>query len=194
MVNKVTEDSKYHEAIMKLLAVMQLTLKGTPFIFQGDEMGLTNYGFTSMDQITDVEAKGYFAEYVNQMSEKEAFQKILCGTREHTRVLLPWNEKLPSYHKGLTQKINENVTDDYRELIGLRRKDQTLIYGEFDVLNKKKDRFVYKRSLDGKEYIIDCNLGKEVQKAYVADGYECIFTTGGKGGTLGAYEARIWKN
>ena len=194
MVNKVTEDSKYHEAIMKLLAVMQLTLKGTPFIFQGDEMGLTNYGFTSMDQITDVEAKGYFAEYVNQMSEKEAFQKILCGTREHTRVLLPWNEKLPSYHEGLTQKINENVTDAYRELIGLRRKDQTLIYGEFDVLNKKKDRFVYKRSLDGKEYIIDCNLGKEVQKAYVADGYECIFTTGGKGGTLGAYEARIWKN
>ena len=193
MVNKVTEDSKYHEVIMKLLAVMQLTLKGTPFIFQGDEMGLTNYQFTSMNQITDVEAKGYYAEYVNQMSEQEAFQKILCGTREHTRVLLPWNEKLPSYHEGLTQKMNENVTEAYRELIRLRRNDQTLIYGEFDVLNKKKDRFVYKRSLDGKEYIIDCNLGKEVQKAYAAEGYECIFTTGGKDDTLGAYEARIWK-
>ena len=193
MVNKVTEDSKYHEVIMKLLAVMQLTLKGTPFIFQGDEMGLTNYQFTSMNQITDVEAKGYYAEYVNQMSEQEAFQKILCGTREHTRVLLPWNEKLPSYHEGLTQKMNENVTEAYRELIRLRRNDQTLIYGEFDVLNKKKDRFVYKRSLDGKEYIIDCNLGKEVQKAYAAEGCECIFTTGGKDDTLGAYEARIWK-
>ena len=193
MVNKVTEDSKYHEVIMKLLAVMQLTLKGTPFIFQGDEMGLTNYQFTSMNQITDVEAKGYYAEYVNQMSEQEAFQKILCGTREHTRVLLPWNEKLPSYHEGLTQKMNENVTEAYRELIRLRRNDQTLIYGEFDVLNKKKDRFVYKRSLDGKEYIIDCNLGKEAQKAYAAEGYECIFTTGGKDDTLGAYEARIWK-
>ena len=193
MVNKVTEDSKYHEVIMKLLAVMQLTLKGTPFIFQGDEMGLTNYQFTSMNQITDVEAKGYYAEYVNQMSEQEAFQKILCGTREHTRVLLPWNEKLPSYHEGLMQKMNENVTDTYRELIRLRREDQTLIYGEFDVLNKKKDRFVYKRSLDGKEYIIDCNLGKEVQKAYAAEGCECIFTTGGKDDTLGAYEARIWK-
>ena len=193
MVNKVTEDARYHEVIMKLLAVMQLTLKGTPFIFQGDEMGLTNYAFTSMDQITDVEAKGYFAEYAGQMSEKEAFQKILCGTREHTRVLLPWNEKLPSYHEGLMQKMNENVTDTYRELIRLRREDQTLIYGEFEVLNKKKDRFVYKRSLDGKEYIIDCNLGKEIQKAYGADGYECIFTTVGKDDTLKAYEARIWK-
>ena len=76
MVNKITEDVTYHEAIMKLLAVMQMTLKGTPFIFQGDEMGLVNYKFTSMDQITDVEAKGYYAEYLEKMSEKDAFAKL----------------------------------------------------------------------------------------------------------------------
>ena len=193
MVNKITEDTKYHEAIMKLLAVMQLTLKGTPFIFQGDEMGLVNYQFTSMDQITDVEAKGYYAEYLEKMSEKDAFLKILAGTREHTRVLLPWNEKLPDYHKGLKQNIRENITKVYKELIKLRHSDLTFIYGEFDVLNKEKDRFVYKRSLDGAEYIVDCNLGKETKKAYRNKEFECIFTTGNIEDTLGAYEARIWK-
>ena len=141
MVNKITEEAEYHEAIMKLLAVMQLTLKGTPFIFQGDEMGLVNYQFTSMDQVTDVEAKGYYAEYIEKMSKEEAFAKILSGTREHTRVLLPWNKKLPSYHQGLNQKIRDNITETYKTLIKLRHSDETFVYGEFEVLNKKKNRF-----------------------------------------------------
>ena len=88
------------------------------------------------------------------MSEEDAFKKILVGTREHTRVLLPWNEKLPSYHDGLVQEIRTEITDVYKTLIKLRHEDETFVYGEFDVLNKKKDRFVYKRSLEGKEYII----------------------------------------
>ena len=191
MVNKVTEDVQYHEAIMKLLAVMQMTLKGTPFIFQGDEMGLTNYQFTSMDQVTDVEAKGYYAEYLEKMSEKEAFAKILTGTREHTRVLLPWNEKLPSYHEGLVQEIRTEITDVYKDLIKLRRENEALIYGDFEVVNKDKDRFVYKRVLGETEYIIDCNLGKQQRKEYKISG-KCVFTTGNEKGPLSPYEARIF--
>lgn len=193
MVNKVTEDTRYHEAIMKLLAVMQMTLKGTPFIFQGDEMGLVNYKFTSMDQITDVEAKGYYAEYLETKTPEEAFKTILAGTREHTRVLLPWNEKLPDYHAGLHQKIRENITEVYKELINLRHSDQTFVYGEFEVLNQEKNRFVYKRSQAEAEYIIDCNLGKEEKRSHPMNGYECIFSTEGTAEMLGAYEARILK-
>ena len=193
MVNKVTEDPKYQEAVMKLLAVLQMTLKGTPFIFQGDEMGLTNYKFTSMEQVTDVEAKGYYAEYLEKMSEEDAFAKILSGTREHTRVLLPWNEKLPEYHRGLEQKIRSEITETYRELIKIRHLDETFVYGEFTVLNRKKDRFVYQRSMNGSEYIIDCNLGKRAVKAFCADDYECLFTTKNISEKLDSYEARIWK-
>ena len=111
MVSKVSGDVKYHAAIQKLLVTMQLTLKGTPFIFQGDEMGLVNYDFTSMSQITDVEAKGYYAEQILKKSYKEVFDTIVAGTREHCRILLPWNEKLPSYHEGLKQEINEENTN-----------------------------------------------------------------------------------
>ena len=193
MVNKVTEDSRYHDAIMKLLAVMQMTLKGTPFIFQGDEMGLTNYPFTSMEQLTDVEAKGYYQEFLEKMSPEEAFAKLLSGTREHTRVLLPWNDKLPEYHAGLKQEIRSSVTDVYKELIRLRHSDQTFVYGEFTVLNRKKDRFVYKRSYEGAEYVIDCNLGKEDKKVYIPEGYQCVFTSKTENATLSSYEARIWK-
>ena len=156
-------------------------------------MGLTNYKFTSMDQVTDVEAKGYYAEYLEKMSEKEAFAKILTGTREHTRVLLPWNEKLPAYHEGLNQEVRKEITKVYKELIELRHSDVTFVYGDFEVLNKEKDRFVYKRSLDGSEYMIDCNLGKDKRKAFVPEGWECIFTTGNGQALLAPYEARIWR-
>jgi oligo-1,6-glucosidase len=109
MISKITKNGAYHTQLSKLLAVMQLTLKGTPFIFQGDEMGLANYAFTSMDQITDVEAKGYYAEHIEKKSHEEVFATILAGTREHCRVLLPWNDKLPEYHTGLKQPTKPEV-------------------------------------------------------------------------------------
>ncbi len=196
MISKVTKEVKYHPALAKLLAVIQLTMKGTPFIFQGDEMGLSNYGFTSMEQITDVEAKGYYQELLDKgKSPEEAFAIILAGTREHCRVLLPWNDKLPGYHEGLTQKINEDIQETYRRLIALRKADDTLVYGDFKVLNSKKDRFTYSRSLSGSRYIIDCNLGKKKQKAYQSRGdYELVYASAEwEEGFLQPYEARIWR-
>ena len=194
MISKVTKDKSHHTALSKLLAVMQFTLKGTPFVFQGDEMGLANYDFTSIDQMTDVEAKGYYEEKCQTESADKVFTALLAGTREHCRVLLPWNEKLPSYHAGLHQEIKEEVQKAYRDIITLRRSDKTFIYGDFEVLNKKKNRFVYRRYEGNKEYIVDCNLGKEGCKAYaLGNEYELIYTTGSTGEVLGAYEARIWK-
>ena len=196
MISKISKDASYHRAIAKLLAVMQFTLRGTPFVFQGDEMGLKNYGFTSMEQITDVEAKGLYAELLAKgKTDKEAFATILAGTREHTRVLLPWNEVLPSYHEGLTQEVDEEVRECYKYMMALRKADETLIYGDFKVLNRKKDRFTYSRSLNGHKYIVDCNLGKKKQKAYVSRGeYELVYTTGAfANGVLEAYEANIWR-
>ena len=194
MISKVTKDKSYHTALSKLLAVLQFTLKGTPFVFQGDEMGLANYDFTSIDQLTDVEAKGYYEEKCKTENEDKVFAELLAGTREHCRVLLPWNKKLPSYHAGLHQEIKEEVQKAYQQIIALRRSDKTFIYGDFEVLNKKKNRFVYRRYEDCKEYVIDCNLSKESCKAHVfKEGYELVYTTNSNGAELCSYEARIWK-
>lgn len=157
-------------------------------------MGLANYDFTSIDQMTDVEAKGYYEEKCQTESPDKVFARLLAGTREHCRVLLPWNEKLPSYHEGLTQEIKKEVQKAYKDIIELRRSDKTFIYGDFEVLNKKKNRFVYRRYEGSIEYVIDCNLHKDTCKAYVLSGeYELVYTTKGNGKELSSYEARIWK-
>jgi len=195
MISKITKDKTYHRPLAKLLAVMQMTLKGTPFIFQGDEMGLANYEFTSMDQITDVEAKGYYEELKEKLSEEDAFARILAGTREHTRVLLPWNETVPEYHRGLTQEIKEDIYAVYQTLIQLRKSDDAFVYGRFTVLDQTKDRFTYRRKLGESEYVIDCNLSRKAKKAYqTKGGYELIFSTGeNTKSLLSPYGANIWR-
>ena len=192
MVSKITSNPSEVEPLAILLAVLQMTLKGTPFVFQGDEMGLVNYNFTSMDQITDVEAKGYYAEHIQNKSHDEVFKIILSGTREHTRILLPWNEKLPEYHQGLTQTINSNVFKAYKQLIQLRHEDKTFIYGDFEVLNKKKNHFTYKRTLNN-QYIIDCNLSNITQKTKLFNGYTCIYENNANDHNIDAYGVRIYK-
>ncbi|MDE6260027.1 MAG: alpha-glucosidase [Oscillospiraceae bacterium] len=197
MISKITGDISRHTALSKLLAVMQMTLKGTPFVFQGDEMGLANYPFTSMEQITDVEAKGYYAEHIETESKDKVFATILAGTREHARVLLPWNEKLPPWHRGLRQQPKAEVEEAYRELIRLRHEAKALVYGTFRVRSRKKDRFVYERELDGQTYLVDCNLGAASCKAFPLEGrWELVYDTQAKDGgreRLQGGQARIWK-
>ncbi len=230
MASKVTTDPQMREAVQTLLAAMQMTLKGTPFLFQGDEMGLVNYNFTSMDQITDVESRNLYAELLEKgKTQEEAFAVILAGTREHCRVLLPWNgegaagtgrtlgrrdalpegvdpDKIPTF---LPQEIHPEITEVYRQLIALRREHKALIYGDFALLNGKKDRFVYHRWDETDSFVIECNLGEKEKKAVFAgrgtgkakgseDGkYEQIFRTEKyrtlPAEVLGPYEVRIWK-
>ena len=202
MISKITKDAGQHAALAKLLAVIQFTLKGTPFVFQGDEMGLANYEFTSMDQITDVEAKGYYEENIRSKRPEDVFAVILAGTREHARVLLPWNQTMPPWHAGLVQEPKEDVPEAYRELISLRHRTKALVYGSFLVRSRKKNRFVYERALENEVYLIDCNLGKEPCKAYVSAGkqWELIYDTikaagdGEPSEKLQGYEARIWRH
>lgn len=194
MISKITGDVSRHAPLAKLLAVMQFTLKGTPFVFQGDEMGLANYEFTSMEQITDVEAKGYYEEHIRTQPEKEVFAAILAGTREHTRVLLPWNKTQPSWHEGLFQEIKEDVQETYRKLIGLRRREEALVYGSFRLLGSKKNRFVYERVLGKEVCLIDCNLGKRPCRAYLShlartasgEDWELLYSTADGAGSMDA--------
>lgn len=139
-------------------------------------------------------AKGCYQEFAEKKGAEEAFKTILAGTREHARVLLPWNETVSPYHEGLTQEINPEITEVYKKLIRLRKTCKSLVYGSFEVLDCKKDRFTYRRRWKNEEFIIDCNLGKKKQKAYISRGdYLLIYGSEEEDGTvLKSYEARIW--
>ena len=196
MISKVSRDPKYHRVLSKLLAVLQLTLPGTPFLYQGDEMGLANYRFTDLSQITDVEAKGFYRENQGKLSDEEILSRLNVMTREHARVLLPWNASLLPEHSGLKQQsVREDVLRDFRILLKLRKQDRVFPYGSFELINSKKDRFVYRRSLDGIRYVVEANLGKEEKKAvYAVQKARLIYNSQPRqDALLGPFAVRIWK-
>ena len=81
-------------------------------------------------------------------------------------------------------------------MIRLRKTEECLVYGDFEVINKEKDRFVYKRTWNGEEFFVDCNLGKTMVPAYEPVGvYQPMFLSEGSNHLqiLQPYEARIWK-
>ena len=148
MISKVNPEPSVSVKLAKLLATIQFTLKGTPFVFQGDEMGLINHEFKSIDEITDVESKGLYKKLTRTMTPEEAFKVILAGTREHSRLPMPWEE---------AEKHRE-VTDFYKEIIGLRRSNPAFIYGDYKLLSGKKDEWMYERTLGDDTFVVECNL------------------------------------
>ena len=191
MASKINPDIHYTLAIQELLAIMQMTMKGTPFIFQGEEMGLVNYDFHSIKEITDVESRNLYKELCLKMNPEKAFKIIKAGTREHARVLLPWNDiEMPEH---LRQEIDLETIDMYKELISLRKANKVLIYGDYKALRLKKDVYTYERYQDEESMIIDCNLCDHEKKAYLPEGYTCIYPKGHVEDKLMPYEARIWK-
>lgn len=198
MVSKVDPSGRNRSAVARLLAVMQLTLKGTPFIYQGDEMGLTNYDFKSMDDIDDIESKNKYEQMIKDgMSEDEAFAVIKAGTRDHARVMLPWYDRLDEMPDDLIQLPDQNIHDVYKKLIALRKRHSALIYGDFWVIDKSKDRFIYERYDDKESFVIDCNLSDHALRGvFYKEGYKRVYAPlydRKRVDVLLPYEVRIWK-
>ncbi|WP_263357631.1 glycoside hydrolase family 13 protein [Acidicapsa ligni] len=163
----------------KLLATMLLTLKGTPFIYQGDELGMTNYPFKSIEDFNDIAVINAWKESV--VSGKESAETFLNGvrrvSRDNARTPMQWDN---STNGGFTTAdkswlaINPNYTqinakqetadpdsiyNYYRQLIRLRSATPALTYGDYKDLDPANAKiFAYTRTLGNANYLIVLNF------------------------------------
>lgn len=182
MISKVNPDSKYREVLAKLLATVQFSLKGTPFVFQGQEIGMVNQKFSSINQLRDVETLNLYQESCEKMPAEDALAKVLAGSRDHARTPMQWNkEKFGGFTTGtpwiigdddyLTYNVEQEQSDEnsiyhfYKKLIALRKQEFTLVYGDVEFVNsKEKNYFAYYRKWHGTVYFVECNLGTSPKK------------------------------
>jgi len=188
MVSKIDPSGRYTDQIARLLAVLQLTLRGTPFLFQGDETGVCNVPFRSMDEIKDVESIGMYEELLKTVTPDEAFKRILAGTRDHARAPICWEDN--ESQRGRS----DSIWRFYQDLISLRKSSRSLVYGELSFLRQKdKNLFCYTRTLDGECFYIEVNLGVKTHKSHALK--EAKLVIGNYKETsdmLQAYEARVY--
>jgi oligo-1,6-glucosidase len=174
--------AKYWERSAKMLALMELTLRGTPFIFQGQEIGMTNFDFQSLDEVNDVESHG-----LNKLMKKMCVPSFLRwkwikeSSRDNARTPMQWsNEPNAGFSKSkpwlginsnyrninyASQKNNsESVLNFYKKLIALRKENDCLKFGEFLPLYADKNLMMYYRELNGEMFTVVLNFSsKEIK-------------------------------
>ncbi len=184
-ISRFGNDAKHHKVSGKMLATLLLTLRGTPFIYQGEEIGMTNAYFSSLDEIKDVES-----HYVDSLARKMHFPKkirwhmIQKSSRDNARTPMQWNN---AEHAGFSPKgkeepwirVNSNyrtinaerelkdsdsILSYYKKLIALRRDKKPLLKGTFFALPSRGELFCYEREYDNERCIVLLNFSAKPQK------------------------------
>lgn len=164
-VSKVEPNAAFHEKLAMALLTIQSTLKGTPFIYQGQEMGLGNIDFKSINEIEDIESINLYNELIRNKTKEEALKIIKAGTRDHARKMLDFDTKDPA-----ESKKREHIGSFLKKLSTLRHDHKTFVYGDVIFTNKnKKNLFTYFRE-DGEErWYVEINLSNKEIKRSKAD-------------------------
>ena len=174
IVSRFGNDQKYHTESAKLLVTLLMTLRGTPCIYQGDEIGMTNANYKSIDLYDDIETINAWKDAKRKGKNIEKFFKaVKLQSRDNARTPMQWDSSLNSGFSKVKPwiPVNENylnvnvatqendsnsILNFYREMISFRKQNAGLIYGHYEDLDPNNNNFfVYKRwDLDSNFLII----------------------------------------
>ena len=177
MVSRFGNDQQYREASAKLLATLLLTLRGTVYIYQGDEIGMTNVAYDSIDDYDDVETHGAWQDALREGKDMDEFLKIVHDqSRDNARTPMQWsNQKNGGFSDhtpwlGVNKNYLEIHVEDqevrptsilnfYRELIAFRKKNLVLVYGDYESLdNNHQEIYAYRRWDESSEFLMVHNF------------------------------------
>lgn len=178
IVSRWGDDSdEFRVLSAKTLGTVLHMLKGTPYIYQGEELGMTNAYFTSIDQYKDIEAVNFHAEALRSgLDEAEVLRALQVKSRDNSRTPMQWDDSenagfttgkpwLPVTHNHQQVNVAEAVADPdsvfhhYRQLIQLRHDEAVVRDGTFELLLAEHEQlFCYTRTLAGQQLLILANM------------------------------------
>ncbi|MFZ4453465.1 alpha,alpha-phosphotrehalase [Salibacterium aidingense] len=179
-VSRFGDDGEYHAESAKMLATVLHFLQGTPYIYQGEEIGMTNPDFADIDHYRDVETLNHYRQLLDQgMDESEVMAVIQQKSRDNARTPMQWTAEK---HAGFStdepwipvssnyDKINvetvmkqqNSIFHHYQVLINLRKTQETITTGRFELLLENDPRlFCYVRAGYGEDILVINNFYKE---------------------------------
>ncbi|WP_151736431.1 alpha-glucosidase ['Paenibacillus yunnanensis' Narsing Rao et al. 2020] len=182
MVATFGDQGQYRNESAKMLAIMLHTLKGTPFILQGEELGMTNHpGLQRIEDFNEQQAHAYYDVMVRERGEPEdlIMERIRRKSRDHARTPMQWDDSpnagfsdgtpwlpvhpdYPEVNVKAQRDDSGSVFNFYRTLIRLRKEHPVMVYGKFDVLLEDHEQiFAYRRYDEAEEWLILLNFSGE---------------------------------
>ena len=180
IVSTLGDDQNYWKESATSLGMMYFMMKGTPFIYQGQEIGMTNVQFDKVEDYQDVQSTGlYYSKLEQGMSHEDIMEIIWATARGNSRTPMQWNDGVNSGFTTGTpwlavnpnyQTINveaqeedpDSILNFYKRMINLRKSDDVFMYGAYDLLfEDHPEIYAYTRTLGEKSVLILCNLTKK---------------------------------
>lgn len=184
-VSRFGNDSdEYREISAKMLATCIHMMQGTPYVYQGEELGMTNCPFNTLDNFRDLESINAFHELTEQgkMTEEDMMAAIGYKGRDNARTPMQWDDSAyagfstanpwimvnPNYTKiNAKDQVNreDSVFKYYQKLIKLRHESELIVYGTYDlILDDDKDIYAYIRTLGDEKLNVYCNFSENTRE------------------------------
>ncbi|TDT69713.1 oligo-1,6-glucosidase [Hypnocyclicus thermotrophus] len=219
-VSRFGDDKKYRVESAKMLITFTMTLCGTPYIYQGEEIGMTNISFDSIEKYRDLETLNYYNEALNNGADKNKLMKAIhYMSRDNSRTPMQWdNTKNAGFSNADTTWINVNpnytkinvkealndensILNYYKKMIKIRKSNLTLIYGEhIPFMNDNENIFAYIKKYENQLYIVYLNFSKNKQSIILPENITkenlTLIISNYKNNdffNLKPYEARVYK-
>ena len=186
-----SEKEEYRELSAKMLATCLHMMQGTPYVYQGEELGMTNYPWTSIDQINDIESLGNYRAYhaKGYMTEEEGIRMMRQRSRDNARTPMQWDATpeagfttgrpwLPVNPNYVTINAAEQLGREdsvfhyYQKLIALRKEMDVIVYGHYELLEPgHPNLFIYTRALGDESLLVLCNFSEQEQAYEIPAAY-----------------------
>ncbi len=199
------------------LAAAYLFQQGTPFIYQGQEIGMTNIRFPSIDQYLDVASINVYRTFFKHQPEEKRMRRIHNASRDSARTPMQWtggkhagfstsepwfpvNPNYPGINVEAEERDPDSILNFYRKCLKLRKESETLLFGsyrEYQAWSGK--RFLYERRFKGETILVLCSFSRKPQTFRLPRGFEpgeaelilCNYPEGSRIGTLRPYETQL---
>ncbi len=209
----------FRELSAKMLATCLHMMQGTPYIYQGEELGMTNYPFGSTDEFRDIESINAYREWCaeGELSHEVFWPCLVFKSRDNARTPMQWDDSAnagftdgkpwiavnPNY-KEINAKAEtadpDSVFHYYKKLIALRKQNPVMVYGKYELLLPESEAlFVYTRTMEAEKLLVVCSFCDHETDFTIPDeflGTPCLISNtnrsyDGKEIRLGAYEAFV---
>ena len=196
-VSRFGDDRRYWKRSAKMLAMFIHLMRGTPYIFQGEELGMTNAGYGSIEQYRDVESLNYFRILKDRgISEEDALMILSQRSRDNGRTPMQWTSEeyagfsesepwigIPENHAEVNVESEERDPDSilhfYRKLVRLRKETDLIALGGIRFLGTGNDRVIaYERTLGEEKLTVVCSFSGREER--ITDSGLCDAVRAGK--------------